>query len=93
MVLLIILQIKVFWNLEKPYLARVADENKIDADPESIIVTVGASEALHISLQALINKGDEVLIPDPGFLSYDPCVKLAEGKMCPWVFKKKTNFE
>ncbi|MEN4006324.1 MAG: pyridoxal phosphate-dependent aminotransferase [Methanobacteriaceae archaeon] len=68
-------------------------ENKIEADPESIIVTVGASEALHISLQALINRGDEVLIPDPGFLSYDPCVKLAEGKSVPFELHEDDEFQ
>ena len=79
-------------ELREAISCKLADENKIDADPESIIVTVGASEALHISLQALINKGDEVLIPDPGFLSYDPCVKLAEGKIVPVGLQEENEF-
>ena len=79
-------------ELREAISCKLADENKITADPESIIVTVGASEALHISLQALINKGDEVLIPDPGFLSYDPCVKLAEGKIVPVGLQEENEF-
>ena len=54
-------------------------DNGIITTPESVLVTVGASEAIYMSMQALINPGDEVLIPDPGFLSYSACVNLAEG--------------
>ena len=54
-------------------------DNGIHTTPESILVTVGASEAIYMCMQALINPGDEVLIPDPGFLSYNACVSLAEG--------------
>ncbi len=79
-------------ELREAISCKLADENKVDTDPESIIVTVGASEALHISLQALVNKGEEVLIPDPGFLSYDPCVKLAEGKMVPVGLQEENEF-
>jgi len=54
-------------------------DNGIDASPESILVTVGASEAIYMCMQALVDLGDEVLIPDPGFLSYNACVNLAGG--------------
>lgn len=64
-------------------------ENNIKTDPDDIIVTVGASEALYMCAQALIEKGDKVLIPDPGFLSYDACVKLAEGESIPVPLEKK----
>lgn len=49
-----------------------------DAKKE-IIVTVGASEAIDCSLRALLNTGDEVLIPDPSYVSYAPCVTLCGG--------------
>ena len=54
-------------------------DNGIDPPPESILVTVGASEAIYMCMQALVDPGDEVLIPDPGFLSYKACVNLAGG--------------
>ena len=79
-------------ELREAISCKLKDENEIEADPESIIVTVGASQALYISLQALVNKGDEVLIPDPGFLSYDAFVKLAEGKMVPISLKEENEF-
>ena len=46
---------------------------------DEIIVTVGASEAIDLSLRALVTPGDEVLIPDPSYVSYFPCVKFSGG--------------
>lgn len=47
---------------------------------EETIVTVGASEAIDLSLRAIVSYGDEVLIPEPSYVSYAPCVILAGGK-------------
>lgn len=58
-------------------------DNQIIASPDSIIVTAGASEGLQIAFNALVDVGDEVLIPDPGFVSYDASVKLAGGRPVP----------
>jgi len=56
-------------------------DNNITASPDEIIVTSGASEALHISLQALVEPGDDVLIPDPGFVSYMALSRIAGGRV------------
>lgn len=49
-------------------------------DPESeIIVTVGGSEAIDIAMRAMLDPGDEVLIPQPSYVSYLPCAILANG--------------
>jgi len=58
---------------------KLKKDNGIESSPESILVTVGASEAIYMCMQALVDPEDEVLIPDPGFLSYDACVNLAGG--------------
>ena len=50
-----------------------------DAGTE-IIVTAGVSEALNIALEAIIDPGDEVLSPDPGYVAYLPCVLIAGGQ-------------
>ena len=55
-------------------------ENGIKYHPDQLIVTAGASEALHIVMQALLNDGDRVLCPDPGFVSYASLATLAGGK-------------
>ncbi len=44
-----------------------------------IIVTVGGSEAIDIALRAMLNAGDEVIIPQPSYVSYEPCTVLADG--------------
>lgn len=49
-----------------------------DPDKETI-VTVGGSEAIDIALRAILNPGDEVLIPQPCYVSYEPCTVLADG--------------
>ena len=43
------------------------------------MVTVGGSEAIDIALRAMLNPGDEVLIPQPSYVSYTPCTVLADG--------------
>ena len=47
---------------------------------DEIIVTVGGSEAIDIGLRAVINPGDEVIIPQPSYVSYEPCAILAGAK-------------
>lgn len=44
-----------------------------------IVVTVGGSEAIDIALRAMLNAGDEVIIPQPSYVSYEPCTVLADG--------------
>ncbi|MEG1536200.1 MAG: aminotransferase class I/II-fold pyridoxal phosphate-dependent enzyme [Clostridia bacterium] len=45
-----------------------------------MFVTVGASEGIDLCLRAMINQGDEVIIPEPSYVSYSPCVILCGGK-------------
>lgn len=52
----------------------------ISYDPKSeIIITVGGSEAIDIGLRAVLEPGDEVLIPQPSYVSYEPCAIMAGG--------------
>ena len=46
---------------------------------DEILVTVGASEGIDLALRALVEPGDEVLVPEPSYVSYAPCVRLAGG--------------
>ena len=53
-------------------------------DPlHEVVVTVGGSEAIDIGLRAMLDPGDEVLIPEPCYVSYLPCVQLADGVPVP----------
>ena len=61
-------------------------------DPlKEVIVTVGGSEAIDIGLRAMINPGDEVLIPQPSYVSYEPCAILAGAK--PVIINLKAENE
>ncbi|GAA4290709.1 aminotransferase class I/II-fold pyridoxal phosphate-dependent enzyme [Anaerocolumna aminovalerica] len=57
------------------------------------IVTVGGSEAIDISLRAMLDPGDEVLIPQPSYVSYLPCVTLAGGKPVIIELEVKDQFK
>ena len=63
-----------------------------DAD-EEIIVTVGVSEAMLLSMLALLNPGDEILIPEPCFVSYGPTAEFAGGKVVYVPTSVKNNFQ
>ena len=60
------------------YLVRRFDMPVYDPKNE-IVVTVGGSEAIDLAFRALINSGDEVIIPEPSFVCYSPLVKMAGG--------------
>ena len=47
---------------------------------DETVITMGASEAIDITLRALVDSGDEVLVPDPSYVSYRPCVELCGAK-------------
>jgi aminotransferase len=67
---------------------------KLEYNPnDELLITVGVSEALDLVMRAIINPGDEVIMPDPAYVSYSPCVILAGGipVMVPTCEEK--NFE
>src|SRR5579859_304916 len=73
------------------YLARLYG---IHYDPEhEVLVTVGVSEALYLAMTAIINPGDEVIVPEPCFVSYMPEVVLAGGKAVPVATYAKDSFQ
>ena len=64
-----------------------------DYDPAGeIIVTVGGSEAIDLALRAMLDPGDEVLIPQPSYVSYLPCTILAQGTPVPVPLSHENEF-
>ncbi len=61
-------------------------------DPKHILVTVGGSEAIDLALRACVERGDEVLIPDPAYVSYSPLVTMADGVPVHVECYEKDNF-
>ncbi len=72
------------------YLSRRFD---VEYDPKNeVIITVGGSEAIDIGLRAMIDPGDEVLIPQPSYVSYEPCAILAGAKPVIIELKNENDF-
>lgn len=67
---------------------------ELSYDPDrEVIVTVGGSEAIDLAVRAMIDPGDEVLIPQPSYVSYLPCVQLVRGEPVPIELQEKDNFK
>lgn len=79
-------------DLRKEIAAYIKRTQALNYDPDNeIIVTVGGSEAIDIGLRAVINPGDEVIIPQPSYVSYEPCALLAGAK--PVIINLKAENE
>ena len=70
----------------------LAERFRVHYKPEQMLVTVGASEALDLAFRALLNPGDEVLIPAPSYVSYEPGVRFAHGVSVPIVTEEQDDF-
>lgn len=60
---------------------------------DEIMVTVGGSEAIDLMVRAVVNPGDEVIIPEPCFVAYDACVRLAGGIPVPVACLAENSFK
>lgn len=58
-----------------------------------VFITVGGSEAIDVALRAMVDPGDEVLIPQPSYVSYLPCVQLTYGVPVPIELKVENDFK
>ncbi|ACJ34747.1 aminotransferase [Anoxybacillus flavithermus] len=82
------------WELRKAISDYLAHRFEVLYDPANeIIVTVGASQALDVSLRAILNPGDEVVVVEPSFVSYAPLVSLAGGVPIPIQTSGKHQFK
>jgi len=70
----------------------IAKKSGFEVMADQICVTVGAEEALFSTLMVMINSGDEVLIPDPGFPAYESIVKIAGGVPKSYQLYRENNF-
>ena len=81
-------------ELRKELARYLKNEYAVDYDPTTeILITVGCSEALDLAMRAIVDAGDEVIIPDPCFVAYGSCVTLAGGKPVHIPTYEMNNFE
>ena len=62
-------------------------------EADQVLITVGVSEAMELAMLALLNPGDEVLIPEPCFVSYGPLARFAHGRVVHVPTSAEKNFE
>jgi len=70
-------------ELREAIAAKHDRDNGFAVDPENVIATAGGSEALHIAMEAHVDPGQEVIHPDPGFVSYEALTHVAGGEPRP----------
>lgn len=82
-----------YMTLRKAISAKLANENGVNYAPEQIVVSNGAKQALCNVILAVVNPGDEVVIPTPAWVSYMEMVHLAEGTNVLVPATIETNFK
>ena len=82
-----------FLALREAISGYVSRHSHVTYDPKTeVLVTVGGSEAIDLCMRALVTPGDEVLIPEPAFVCYDPLTRMAGGVPVPLVTKAEDAF-
>ena len=81
-------------EVKEAFAEKLKKENKIEVDPEKqIIVTVGAKEAILLSLMSLMDPGDSALVPNPGYVAYIPIIDSLNGRPLSLQLKLEENWE
>jgi len=70
-----------------------ARDNDLDVDPGNLVATAGGSEALHVAIEAHVDPGEAVVIPDPGFVSYDALTRIAGGTPRPVALREDLTLD
>jgi len=81
-----------FPEFKKALAVKLNQKNKISVTPEEVVVTSGGTDALFFAFYTLINPGDEIIIPNPGFVSYESQVYLAGGTPVYLPLRGENNF-
>ena len=80
-------------ELRKKIIAYLYDRIHIEYELENILVTTGTSEALDLVFRMLTEPGDDILIPEPTYVSYKPGVLFAGGNPVPMVMREEDGFK
>ena len=65
----------------------------LEYDPnDELLITVGVSEGLDLAMRAILDPGDAVIVPEPSYVSYAPCVTLAGGTVVPVATTEENGF-
>ena len=70
----------------------VAQSRRILVHPDEVVITPGAKPIMFFAMLALLNPGDEVIFPDPGFPIYESVARFLDAKPVPWVLREEREF-
>jgi len=80
-------------ELREKIAGKLKRENGLSVDPgNQVLVTTGTSEALDLACRAILDPGDEVIVPEPSYVAYKPCVWFAHGKPVPVAASEEDEF-
>ena len=79
--------------LREAIVAKLARENGLDVDVEQVWVTVGATQALHMAMALTLSRGDEVLLPDPGYTTFTMNTHLLQAVPVPYPLRPERGFQ
>ncbi len=80
-------------ELREKIALKLEEENNIEAlDPENILVSAGAKQVIFEAVMALVDRGVEVAVPNPSWVSYEPIINLAEGRIVWLPLKLEEGF-
>ena len=80
-------------ELREELVKKLKRDNKVHVNPEQIIITCGSKEAILLSVLALVNPREEVVVPDPGYVAYRPIVELINGVAKSLPLREEDQFE
>ena len=69
---------------------KISKENKFPCTPQQVIVGCGAKDSIYETMEAVLNPGDETILLTPAWVSYEPCVHIAGGKVVKHAVNQKT---
>lgn len=80
-------------ELREAIAQHISETRNIDVDPEEVVVTPGAKQMIFIGILACVNKGDEVMYPNPGYPIYESLINFLGAKPVPLPLKEENNFK
>ena len=80
-------------ELRSAVASKLKAENSISYDPSTeVVVTTGATSAIHLALLAVLDPGEEILVPDPGWATYSHSVNISGANPVPYALKESSDY-
>ena len=74
---------QVYWNFREVIAEHISQTRGVEIHPDEVTVTPGAKPIIFFTILALVNEGDEVIYPNPGFPIYESVIDFIDGKSSP----------